>query len=76
MAQTVVILIRVLLGLALGLVGLFAFGRGLIMIGHVDFPTWGLTLAMLVGMGVGSALLFGAWRLLSTTLRMPVQSAR
>jgi hypothetical protein len=75
MAQTAIILIRVLLGLALALVGLMVFGQGLAMIAHVDFPTWGLILAMLVGMGAGSGLLFGAWKLLSTTLRMPEQPA-
>ena len=75
MANTVVILIRVFLGMALGFVGLIVFGQGFIMIAHVDFPTLGLTLAMLAGMAAGSALLFGAWKLLSSTLRMPKQTA-
>ena len=75
MANTVVILIRVFLGMALGFVGLIVFGQGFIMIAHVDFPTWGVALAMLVGMATGSALLFGAWKLLSSTLRMPKQTA-
>ena len=75
MANTVVILIRVFLGMALGFVGLIVFGQGFIMIAHVDFPTWGLALAMLAGMATGSALLFGAWKLLSSTLRMPKQTA-
>jgi hypothetical protein len=75
MANTVVILIRVFLGMALGFVGLIVFGQGFIMIAHVDFPTWGLTLAMLAGIAAGSALLFGAWKLLSSTLRMPKQTA-
>lgn len=56
MANTVVILIRVFLGMALGFVGLIVFGQGFIMIAHVDFPTWGLTLAMLAGMAAGSSV--------------------
>ena len=75
MANTVVILIRVFLGMALGFVGLIVFGQGFVMIAHVDSPTWGLALAMLAGMAAGSALLFGAWKLLSSTLRMPKQTA-
>lgn len=69
MAQAVMMLIRVVLGLALGLVGLIALGQGLAMIAHVDFPTWSLALVMLAGIAAGSGLLFGAWRLLSTTLQ-------
>ena len=75
MANAVVILIRVFLGMALGFVGLIVFGQGFIMIAHVDFPTWGLALAMLAGMAAGSALFFGAWKLLSSSLRMPKQTA-
>jgi hypothetical protein len=75
MANIVIILIRVVLGIVLGLVGLIVFGQGFVMIAHVDFPTWSLTLAMLAGMAAGSALLFGAWKLLSSTLRMPGQTA-
>ena len=75
MSNAVVILIRVFLGMALGFVGLIVFGQGFIMIAHVDFPTWGLALAMLAGMAAGSALFFGAWKLLSTSLRMPKQTA-
>lgn len=73
MAQIAVILIRVLLGLALGFVGVIALGQGLIMVSRVDFPTLQLTFAMFVGIVSGSALLFGAWRLLSTTLRLDAQ---
>ncbi|MEQ9407376.1 MAG: hypothetical protein RIK87_06595 [Fuerstiella sp.] len=69
MAQAVMMLIRVVLGLALGLVGLIALGQGLSMIAHVDYPAWSLTLVMLAGIAAGSGLLFGAWRLLSTTLQ-------
>ena len=76
MAQTAVIMIRVILGLALGFVGLIVFGQGIIQIAHADFPTWGLTLTMLIGLVAGFTLLFGAWRLLSSTLRMPAQTAR
>ncbi len=75
MANIVVILIRVFLGLALGCVGLFGLAQGFVMIAHVDFPTPGLAMAMLAGMALGSALLFGAWRLLSSTLVMPKQTA-
>ena len=75
MANTVVILIRVVLGLALGFVGLIVLGQGLITIAHVDFPTRGLAMAMLAGLAAGSALLFGAWKLLSLTLKMPKQAA-
>ena len=75
MSNAVVILIRVFLGMALGFVGLIVFGQGFIMIAHVDFPTWGLALAMLAGMAAGSALFFGAWKLLSSSLRMPKQTA-
>jgi len=70
MVQAVIVVIRVVLGLALGYVGLMVVGLGLAMIAHRDFPTVGLTLAALVGMTAGSALLFGAWRLLASTLRM------
>lgn len=75
MAHTVVILIRVFLGMILGFVGLIVFMQGFIMIAHVDFPTWSLTLAMLTGMATGSALLVGALKLLASTLRMPKQTA-
>ena len=75
MSNAVVILIRVFLGMALCFVGLIVFGQGFIMIAHVDFPTWGLALAMLAGMAAGSALFFGAWKLLSSSLRMPKQTA-
>lgn len=74
MAHTAVILIRVLLGLTLGLAGLITLGQGFIMIANENFPTLGLMLAMLAGLAVGSALLFGSWRLLSATLRIPSQS--
>lgn len=74
MAHTAVILIRVLLGLTLGLAGLITLGQGFIMIANANFPTLGLMLAMLAGLAVGSALLFAAWRLLSATLRIPSQS--
>lgn len=76
MANVFVILIRTLLGTALGMVGLIVFGQGLVMIAHADFPSWGLALAMLAGMATGSALLFGAWKVLSTTLRMPKPATR
>lgn len=74
MAQTVVIIIRVLLGLALGYFGLAAIGIGLAAPANREFPTQGLILGMFIGVVGGSASLFGAWRLLSTTLRMPPQS--
>ena len=76
MVQIVVIVIRVLLGLALGVVGLITFGQGLVMVAHANFPTGKLILAMTVGMAAGSALLLTAWRLLSTTLRMHPQSTQ
>jgi len=75
MAQTAVILIRVVLGLMLGFVGLVVFGQGLCMIANVDFPTGSLVLAMIAGLTIGSGLLFGSWRLLSTTLRLPEKAA-
>jgi hypothetical protein len=75
MANTVVILMRVFFGLALGFVGLIVLGQGFIMVAHVDFPTWGLAMAMLAGMAAGSAILFGACKLLSSTLKMPKQAA-
>ena len=71
MAQTAVILIRVVLGLILGFAGLIVLGLGAGMIANVDFPSWGLVLAMLIEFTIGSAMLFGAWRLLSSTLRLP-----
>jgi hypothetical protein len=71
MAKTAVILIRVVLGLMLGFAGLIVFGQGAVMISNVDFPSWNLVLAMLAGLTIGSAMLFGAWRLLSSTLRLP-----
>lgn len=73
MAQTVVIIIRVLLGLALGYFGLAAIGIGLAAPANREFPTQGLILGMFIGVVGGSASLFGAWRLLSTTLRLPSQ---
>ena len=73
MAQTVVIIIRVLLGLALGYFGLAAIGIGLAAPANREFPTQGLILGMVIGVVGGSASLFGAWRLLSTTLRLPPQ---
>lgn len=76
MAKTVVILIRVALGLMLGFAGLVALNQGLVMIAHEDFSVFGpLALAMVAGVAVGSALLFGSWRLLSTTLRLPTQES-
>jgi len=69
-------MLRVLLGLALGVVGLITFGQGLVMVANVNFPTGELILAMTVGMAAGSALLLASWRLLSTTLRMHPQSTR
>ncbi len=75
MAQTVVILIRVALGLMVGFAGLVVFNQGLVMISHEDFSFFGpLVLAMIAGLAVGSALLYGSWRLLSTTLRMTTES--
>jgi len=70
MAQTVVILIHVLFGVILGFVGLIVFGQGAIMIANESFPTWSLVLTMLAGLSIGSGLMFGAWRLLSSTLRL------
>jgi len=70
MAQTAVILIRVVLGLILGFAGLIVFGQGAAAVAHINFPSWYLILGMLTGLTVGSAMLFGAWRLLSSTLRL------
>jgi len=75
MAQTAVILIRVVLGLILGFAGLIAFGWGLYTTFSVDFPSFGLVLMMLMGLVIGCVLLFAAWRLLSATLRFPAQLA-
>ncbi|MCA9073744.1 MAG: hypothetical protein KDA93_01835 [Planctomycetaceae bacterium] len=75
MAQIAVILIRVVFGLILGFAGLIVFGQGAIMIANADFPSWGLVLTMLAGLTIGSGIMFGAWRLLASTLRMPKQAA-
>jgi len=74
MAKTVVILIRVVFGLVVGFAGLVALSQGLVMISHEDFSVFGpFALALIAGVAVGSVLLFGSWRLLSTTLRLPTQ---
>ena len=72
MVQTVIVLIRVTLALALGALGIFAFLQGFVMIAHQDFALFGsLGVAMLMGLAIGTAMLFGSWRLLATTLHMP-----
>jgi hypothetical protein len=74
MAQTIVVLIRVVLGLMIGFAGLVSLSQGLVMVAHEEFTFLGpLALVMIAGIAIGSALLFGAWRLLSTTLRLPTQ---
>lgn len=74
MVQVTVVLIRVALGLLVGIAGLASLSQGLVMVAHKDFSLLGpLALAMIAGVAIGCALLFGAWRLLSTTLRLPAQ---
>lgn len=71
MIQTTVILVRVVLGLLIGCAGIVAFSKGLMMTAHEDFAVFSpLALAMIAGMAIGFVLLFWAWRLLSTTLRI------
>ena len=76
MVHAAVIMIRVVLGLLIGIAGLLSLSQGFVMIAHEDFSFFGpLALAMIAGIAIGSALLFGSWRLLSTTLRLPARQA-
>lgn len=71
MVTTAIILIRVLLGLALGLLGFLLFANGLYTTLNVNFPSWAMAIVALGSVTAGSGLTYGGWRLLSATLRAP-----
>ncbi len=73
MAQTATILIRVLIALAIGFVGLIVFAQGIYLTLAADVPAGLIALWTPLAMGSGAALLFGAYRLLAATLRLPAQ---
>ena len=72
MAKCLVIVIRTFLGLVLALLGILV-----VMVTLPILSLQGATLMMQIvvlsiGFAVAAVLLFGAWKLLSTTLQLPV----
>ena len=67
MANTVIIIIRTLLGLLGGCAGIFAILAGLYMLVDRNFVLFGGPgLVSFVGVTIGALFLYGSWRLLTT----------